>query len=58
MKRIYALILVLAMMLPLAACKDSSKGGSGSDDYVTPPSTGSDLTQAEINKILKEMEEE
>ena len=57
MKRIYALILVFAMMLPLAACKDSS-GGSGSDGYVTPPSTGSDLTQAEINKILKEMEEE
>ena len=56
MKRIYALILVFAMMLPLAACKDSS--GGGSDGYVTPPSTGSDLTQAEINKILKEMEEE
>lgn len=56
MKRIYALILALAMMFTLAACKDSS--GTGTGTGTKPPSTGSDFTQAEIEKILEEMEEE
>lgn len=53
MKKLYALILAIAMMLTLAACKES-----GSGTGTKPPSTGSDFTQAEIEKILEEMEEE
>jgi len=49
MKRIYALILALAMMFTLAACKESG---------TKPASTGSDFTQAEMEKILEEMEKE
>ncbi len=58
MKRIYALILALAMMFTLAACKDSSGTGGNTGTGTKPPSTGSDFTQAEIEKILEEMEEE
>ena len=52
MKRLYAIILTLAMIFALSACKDSSApSGSG-------PSSGTDLTPAQIEKILEEMEKE
>ena len=55
MKRLYALILTFAMMFTLAACKES--GNTNNTNASTPPSSGTDLTQAEIEKILEEMEE-
>lgn len=50
MKRLFAIILTFTMILSLSACKDNN--GTGTKQ----PSTGSDFTQAEIDKILEEME--
>lgn len=52
MKRLFAVILALTMILSLSACKDNNGTGT------KPPSTGSDFTQAQIDKILEEMDEQ
>lgn len=55
MKRIFAMILCLAMMLSLMGCdsKGNDKLPSGSD-----PATDTDLTDEELEQLIAELEME